>query len=158
MKYLDKKIVQSDPLNRDYRDTTVRLIDMAVKEIIIVVGEVGAYKFLDVRWSLEEAIDRGVRISIFAFNPRPDIRNRLIELGVKLYLGSEEPLQKYLVVDSKHWYIAKREEQEKRAGEAHFDDPKGASPFVKEFQEHVKDKKPAEKIAWEDPLLQLTQD
>lgn len=158
MKYLDKKIVQSDPLNRDYRDTTARLIDMAEKEIITVVGEIGAYTFLDVRWSLEEAIDRGVRVSIYAFNPRPDIRNRLIELGVKLYLGSEVPPQKYLVVDGKHWYIAKPEEQEKRAGEAHFDDPKGASPLVREFQRYIKDKKPIDKVAWEDPLLQLTQD
>jgi len=158
MKYLDKKIVQSDPLNRDYRDTTTRLIGIAEKEIIMVVGEIGAYKFLDVRWSLEEAISRGVRVSIYAFSPRSDIRNRLIELGAKLYLGSEEPRQKYLVVDGKHWYIAKPEEQEKRAGEAHFDDPKGASLLAKKFQEYIRDKEPVDKIDWEDPLLQLTQD
>lgn len=120
--------------------------------------EVGAYKFLDVRWGLEEAIDRGVKANVYAFNPRVDIRNRLIELGVRLYLGSEEPAKKYLVVDRKHWYVATPSEQEKRAGELYLNDPEGASRIIRKFQKYIKDKEPAQKVAWEDPLLRLLAD
>jgi sugar-specific transcriptional regulator TrmB len=157
MTCLRQKAVPFDPLNRNYRDTVTRLVDMAQDEIVMIVGEIGAYKFIDIRWGLEEAIARGVKVRVYAYKPRIDIRNRLVELGVKLYIGSEEPPERYIVIDGKHWYHA-APGREKRAGDVHFDDPKGSATIIQKFQEYIKDKEPADKCAWEDPLLELIED
>jgi hypothetical protein len=46
---LAKNIIKQSPLDEDFRRHTSELLSSAKKDILIIAGEVGSFKFLDLR-------------------------------------------------------------------------------------------------------------
>jgi hypothetical protein len=146
--------VHDDAFNTDYREKVIRLIELSRDEIIAIVGEIGVYRFADVRWSLENALDAGRKIRILASESKADryVVGRLVDLGAELYLSGSEPIEKYMVVDRKHWFGRSAVE---RVGEIHWNDTDGAMKIATKFEEDIKKVKqiPTNFDSGEDPLL-----
>lgn len=146
--------VHDDAFNTDYREKVIRLIELSRDEIIAIVGEIGVYRFTDVRWSLENALDAGRKIRILASESKADryVVGRLVDLGAELYLSGSEPIEKFMVVDRKHWFGRSAAEC---VGEIHWNDPEGATKIVMRFENDIKKvrKVPPSFDIGEDPLL-----
>lgn len=147
--------IPHDPSYREYRDILIYLIGNAYTEILARVGEIGAYRFYDIRSAAEEAISRGVDVSICAHDPSKDLVARASSHGVKLYLTDNEPEEKFTVVDKRHVLVSYPKQG--RAGTVYLNDKKMAKKYVDKFWKVVRDEKleptPYEKI--EDSLLTL---
>lgn len=147
--------ISSEPQYSAYRDTLVKLFSLAENEINALVGEIAAYRFLDVRWSAEAALDRGVKVTICAYNPSPDLQNRVLSSGGTLYLAKKESDEKFVVVDKKHVFVRTGEDRE---GKLYMNSPKVALSYLNKFQKFLIEAKatPAAKVRWrKDPLLFL---
>ncbi len=142
-----------------FRDYARQLIDSAREDILIITGEVGSYRFPDLRWAAERARTRGVSVKVYASKPSQRVVNGLLALGIEVYKGPPTK-DHYLVVDSKS-YIHSRPHPPvlgKREGEVHLNEPRSARKVVRKFQELVEKGRRVRKSDWtEDPLWKALQ-
>ncbi len=148
------KRIKTHPADEYFRDYARQLIDSARKEIRIITGEVGSYRFPDLKWAAERARKRGVSIKVYASKPSQRVVNGLLAQGVEVYKGQEEK-DHYLIVDSKSYIHSKPHPPVvgKREGELHLNEPRSTRRIVQRFERLVKQAKPLKKLDWtKDPL------
>ncbi len=148
------KKIRPDPTDEQFRSHASKLIDSARNEILIISGEIGSYRFLDLKWAAERARKRGVSIRVYASKPPQRIVNGLLARGIEVYIGP--PVRDhYLVVDGKSYIHSKPHPPVlgKREGEVHLNQPRRAKKVVSLFEELLAGASPVKKIDWEkDPL------
>jgi len=148
------KKIRPDPTDEQFRSHASKLIDSARNEILIISGEIGSYRFLDLKWAAERARKRGVSIRVYASKPPQRIVNGLLARGIEVYIGP--PVRDhYLVVDGKSYIHSKPHPPVlgKREGEVHLNQPREAKKIVSLFEELLAGARPVKRIDWEkDPL------
>ena len=65
------KTIKHDSTDENFRRDAASLIDSARKEVLVIVGEIRAYGFPDLKWAVERARKKGVSFRIYAANPPP---------------------------------------------------------------------------------------
>jgi hypothetical protein len=147
--------IEPSPTDDVFRKYVRELIDLANREILVIAGELGSYRFPDLRWAFRRAINRGVRIRIYASNPPQEIINGLLAHGCEIYVGKEVK-RHYLIVDSKSWVYSSphpRGVLGVRCGKAHINEPENAKKKVNHFNRLVSKAKKIKTVKWdEDPL------
>ena len=103
----DIRIARS-PADQEFRHAMIDLISTAKRNITIITGEFYLYeKFLDVRWAVDEALDRGVSLDIFLKGPHDIVRDSLVEGGAKVYISPEMALEDHFMsVDDRSYMIS----------------------------------------------------
>lgn len=152
------KIIKPSPTDDDFRKCVQELIDSAEKEILVIAGELGSYRFPDLKWAIKRAIKRGVKIRVYATNPPQWIVNGLLSRKCEIYVGKEVE-DHYLIVDSKSWVYSRphpRGVLGVRQGEAHINEPEKARKKVERFNGLIsKAKEKKTEIKWKDDPLWL---
>ena len=150
------EIIKKSPLDEVFRQSVLKFIDSARKEIIVITGEVGAFKYWDLRLGAKSARERGVAVKIYATNPPQGILNKLLMYGCEVYVGKKSPEKHYMVIDANSWVFSEEHPPGQigvRSGSAHKDDPRGAKKIIKLFNSLVTKAKKVERPDWEkDPL------
>lgn len=151
--------IRRDPTDEEFRSYACELIDSAKKEVLIIAGEVGSYRFADLKWAAERARERGVSIKVYASRPPQRIVNGLLARGIEVYVG---PVVRdhYLIVDSKSYIHSKPHPPilGKREGEVHLNEPAATRKIVRTFQEMLGRARPVKKIdGKKDPLWRALQ-
>jgi len=147
-------------LDREFRREMKNLIDSAEKEILVITGEAGSFEnYQDLRWAIQRAVDRGVKVRVFATSPRKAIVNKMISTGCEVYIGKEELGDHYTVIDRRVVVESKKHppgELGVRHGLGH-EDAKKAEDLAKRFENYVKRATKADMDEKEDPALKLLQ-
>jgi len=135
------RVVQykSDELDSEFRKYVIGLFEKAKKSILIITGEGAAFGYQDVRWALKDALDRGVKCSVYATDPL--YASKWLSYGVALYKGKEKVDDHFLVVDGVSYIHSFPHERKKigvREGEVHYGDASGAGGIVKKFKSLVR--------------------
>ena len=100
--------VACSPADQEFRKVMIGLIESARRRITIITGEFYLYeKFLDVRWAVDEALERGVELNIFLKGPHDIVRNSLVERGATVFISPDTALEDhYMSVDDKKYMIS----------------------------------------------------
>jgi hypothetical protein len=135
------RVVQykSDELDSEFRKYVIDLFEKAKKSIVIITGEGAAFGYQDVRWALKDALDRGVKCSVYATDPL--YASKWLSYGVALYKGKEKVEDHFLVVDGVSYIHSFPHERKKigvREGEVHYADASGAKKIARRFDSLVK--------------------
>jgi len=156
---LSLKTIKHDSTDENFRRDAANLIDSARKEVLVIVGDIRAYGFPDLKWAVERARKKGVSVRIYAANPPQQVVNGLLAKGIRVYKGSVMK-DHYLIVDSKS-FIHSRPHQPvvgRREGEVYVNKPAEARKVVKRFEKLVENSKPLTKVDWkQDPLWKALQ-
>jgi len=153
------KKISPSPTDEIFRKHVKELIDSAQKEILVVAGELGSYRFPDLKWAMNRALERGVKIRIYASRPTQGVINGLLSRGCEIYVG-EEIKDHYLIVDAKSWVHSKPHPPilGVRKGEAHINEPQKTKKLVAQFNQLISKAKPKKTLQWnQDPLWQALQ-
>ena len=153
------KKIKPSPTDEIFRKNVKELIDSAQKEILVIAGELGSYKFPDLKWAMKRALERGVKIRIYASRPNQEIINGLLARGCQIYVGKEIK-DHYLIVDAKSWVHSKPHPPilGAREGEAHLNEPQRAKKLVTQFNKLISKAKPKKTTQWnQDPLWNALQ-
>ena len=148
------KKINPSPTDEIFRQHVKELIDSAQKEILVIAGELGSYRFPDLKWAMRRALSRGVKIHIYASHPSQATINGLLSQGCKIYSGKEIK-DHYLIVDAKSWVHSKPHPPilGVREGEAHINEPQKAQKLVAQFNQLVLQAKAKKTAQWnQDPL------
>jgi len=150
------KKINSSPTDEDFRKHVKQLIDSAQEEILVIAGELGSYKFPDLKWAMRRALSRGVKIKIYATHPSQAIINGLLARGCEIHIGKEIK-DHYLITDRKSWVHSKPHPPilGVRKGEAHINEPQKAKKLIAQFNKLTLKAKTQKTIQWnQDPLWQ----
>lgn len=146
------------PLDREFRREMKKLVDSAEKEILVITGEVGSFEnYQDLRWAIQRAVKRGVRIRVFAISPRKATINKMLSAGCEVYIGKEDLKDHYTVID-KRVVVESREHPRGKLGVRHgigYENPKKAKEIAKRFDSYAKRAKRAKVEESEDPVVKL---
>lgn len=145
-------------LDRGFRREMKRLIDSAEKEILVITGEAGSFEnYQDLRWAIQRAIKRGVKVRIFAIAPRKAIINKMVSTGCEVYIGKEELNDHYTVIDRRVVVESKKHppgELSVRHGLG-YENKERAEKIAKVFDNYAGRARKAEVDEREDPALKL---
>jgi len=135
--------VACSPADQDFRKAMIGLIQNARRRITIITGEFYLYeKFLDVRWAVDEALERGVDLNIFLKGPHDIVRNGLVERGAKVFISPDTTLEDhYMSVDDKAYMISIAHPPfgiGVRTARLNSDGPKCAREIVRRFRKLTK--------------------
>ena len=156
---LSLKTIKHDSTDENFRRDAANLIDSARKEVLVIVGDIRAYGFPDLKWAVERARKKGVSVRIYAANPPQHVVNGLLAKGIEVYKG---PLMKdhFLIVDSKSFIHSKPHQPVagQRTREVYMNKPVAARKVVNRFEKLVEKSKPLTKVDWkQDPLWKALQ-
>ena len=150
--------IRKTEFDEDFRRKVRGLLDSAEKEVVIITGEGSSFGFLDLRHATERAVERGVKIKVYATNPVPEFLNKVLMLGGEVYQGKKKAGNHFLIVDGKDWVISKEHPPRvigKRQGEIHLNDRRSAKKILAEFSDLVKSAERVKTPIWDkDPLVQ----
>lgn len=153
------KKINSSPTDEIFRAHVKGLIDSAQKEILVIAGELGSYRFPDLKWAMDRALKRGVKIRIYASHPTQATINGMLARGCEVHLGKKIK-DHYLIIDNKS-YIHSKPHPPKlgvREGEAYLDEPQKTKQAVTKFKQLIAKAKLAKTTQWnQDPLWQALQ-
>jgi len=153
------KKISPSPTDENFRKHVKELIDSAQKEILVIAGELGSYRFPDLKWAMNRALKRGVKIRIYASRPNQTIINGLLARGCQIYVG-EEIKDHYLIADAKSFIHSKPHPPilGVREGEAYINEPEETRKTIDKFKQLISKAKPAKTTQWnEDPLWKALQ-
>jgi len=153
------KKINPSPTDELFRKHVKQLIDSAQKEILVIAGELGSYRFPDLKWAMRRALERGVKIRIYASHPNQTIINGLLARGCEIHLGKEIK-DHYLMVDAKSFIHSKPHPPilGVREGEAYINEPEKTRKTIDKFKKLISKAKPKETIHWnKDPLWEALQ-
>lgn len=85
--------------DRLFRERVLSLLQSAKRSVEVISGELGAYDFPELRGAAQEAANRGVKIDVYATDPRPDVAGRLRSSGVHVIVGAVRAYDHFLAVD-----------------------------------------------------------
>lgn len=148
-----RKIVRS-PVDEVFRRYVRELIDSAEKEILVIAGELGSYRFPDLKWAMRRACKRGVKIRIYASNPSQEIVNGLLARGCEIHIG-EEVRDHYLIVDSKSMVYSKPHPAVLgvREGKVYVNEPEEVKEKVEHFNGLISKAEKKVEVKWEEDTL-----
>jgi sugar-specific transcriptional regulator TrmB len=153
------KKIGSSPTDEIFRKHVTELIDSAQKEILVIAGELGSYRFPDLKWAMNRALKRGVKIRIYASHPKQAIINGLLARGCEIYLGKEVK-DHFLIVDAKSYIHSKPHPPVLgvREGEVYINEPQRTKKIINRFKQLISKARREKTINWnEDPLWQALQ-
>jgi sugar-specific transcriptional regulator TrmB len=81
--------INPSPTDEIFRKQVKELIDSAQKEILVIAAELGSYRFPDLKWAMNRAIERAVKIRIYASHPNQATINGLLAQGCEIHIGKE---------------------------------------------------------------------
>lgn len=149
------KEIEPSPTDDVFRKHARDLMDSAEDEILVIAGELGSYRFPDLRWAFIRARKRGVKIRVYATSPPQRIVNGLLARGCEIYVGKEVK-RHYLIVDSKSWVYSRPHPPGVlgvRQGKAHLNEPEDAKKKVDYFNRLISRAEQKTEIQWDkDPL------
>jgi sugar-specific transcriptional regulator TrmB len=148
------KKISPSPTDEIFRKHVKELINSAQKEILVIAGELGSYKFPDLKWAMDRALKRGVKIRIYASNPKQATINGLLARGCEIYLGKEIE-DHYLIVDAESFIHSKPHPPilGAREGKAYINEPQRTQKIIDKFKQLISQAKPKKTIQWnQDPL------
>lgn len=148
------KRIGPSPTDELFRKQVRKLIDSAQKEILVIAGELGSYRFPDLKWAMKRALERGVKIRIYASHPNQAAINGLVTRGCQIYIGKKIQ-NHYLITDAKSWVHSKPHPPilGVRQGEAHINEPQKAKKLVSEFNRLTSKAQRNKTVEWaQDPL------
>ena len=155
---MPQTIIKQSPFDNKFRRLVAGHIRNAKKSIKIVTGEISAYNYFDLRNAAEEAARRDVRIDVYASGPHRDIINRLIYHNINVYIGRDDPIQHFMIIDDKKVIVSQKEENRikptpmgNRKGKI-LDDSDEVKKYIQTF-EKLKENARKEKIQGIDPLV-----
>jgi hypothetical protein len=85
-----------------FREATRKLIHGAKHEIRIITGEISAYRFPELREAALNALERGVKVEVYANTPDDDVANELKSAGATVTIGKLAAANHYIVSDGSH--------------------------------------------------------
>jgi hypothetical protein len=152
--------INSDPFDIEFRTKVAEYIRKAAKNIKIVTGEISAYSFLDLRAAAEEAATKGIEIDVYAKQPDQDISNRLLRLGINVYIGNVDPLEHFMIIDNSEVIVSFKKENrtiptpigERRA--IITNESQEVKDYIKRF-EHLRSSAKNIEVSGEDPLVRI---
>jgi phosphatidylserine/phosphatidylglycerophosphate/cardiolipin synthase-like enzyme len=146
--------IERDPVDEVFRRYVRELINSAEKEILVIAGELGSYKFPDLKWAMRRACARGVKIRIYASNPSQGIVNGLLARGCEIYIG-EKAEDHYLIVDSKSMVHSRPHPPVLgvREGEVYIDEPEKVKEKVEHFNSLISKAEKKVEVRWEEDVL-----
>ena len=153
------KKIRPSPTDEIFRKHVKELIDSAQKEILVIAGELGSYRFPDLKWAMRRALNRGVKIRIYATHPTQAVVNGLVGRGCEIFVG-EKIKDHYLIVDNKSWVRSKPHPPilGVREGEAHINESQKANKLVAQFNHLISKAKAKKTTQWnQDPLWDALQ-
>lgn len=153
------KKISPSPTDEIFRKHVKELIDHAQKEILVIAGELGSYRFPDLKWAMNRAIERNVKIRIYASYPNQAIVNGLLARGCEIYLGKKIK-DHYLIVDAKSYIHSKPHPPilGVREGEAYINEPEKTRKTINKFKQLTSKAKREKTIQWnKDPLWKALQ-
>jgi phosphatidylserine/phosphatidylglycerophosphate/cardiolipin synthase-like enzyme len=156
---LSLKTTKHDSTDENFRRDAANLIDSARKEVLVIIGDIRAYGFPDLKWAVERARKKGVSVRIYAANPPQQVVNGLLAKGIQVYKGLVMK-DHYLIIDSKSYIHAKPHPPVvgRREGEVYLNKPAATRKVVKRFEKLVEKSKPLTKVDWkQDPLWKALQ-
>jgi len=153
-----KTSFKTSPQDEEFRRIMRDLIDKSEGEIIVVTGEGGAFRYYqELRWAIKRAIERGVKVKVYAKSPEQAMVNKLVDYGAEVYLGNEVPKDHYTVLDKKIVVESLEHEPDKtgvRKGLIH-SKPRKVKEKVSEFNGYIKNAVKAKIDRSADPLLKV---
>ena len=153
-----KTSFKASPQDEEFRRIMRDLIDKSEKGILVVTGEGGAFKYYqELRWAIKRAIERGVKVRVYAGAPEQATVNKLIDYGAEVYLGGTVPKDHYTVLDNRIVVESLEHEPRKRGvrrGLIH-SNPKTAREKASEFNGYIKNAVKAKTDRRADPLLKV---
>jgi hypothetical protein len=132
------KIERSEE-DKKFREIVKKLLDSAKFEIVIIAGELSSLYFPELWDSLKKAIERGVKVKIYAVEPPSNILRILKSIGCELKIGSKRPKDHFLVIDRKSCVISEKADVEiptigSRHGKYYPDNPSEAMRIIELFE------------------------
>jgi hypothetical protein len=126
------KIPQTDQ-DKTFREDVLDLIRNSRSSVQVIAGELGSYDFPELREAAHDAAARGVKIDVYANEPRPEVIAHLRNAGAHIVVGNLRAWHHYLVVDGKTVIVSLKHghvgptKTGTREGVLHRDDPSLAS-------------------------------
>jgi sugar-specific transcriptional regulator TrmB len=156
---MSKKVeYKSSSTDEEFRHLMHGLIDEAEKEILVVTGEAGAFKhYEDLKWAIRRAVQRGLKVKVYARTPEQSTINKMLSYGCEVYLGDVVPKDHYTVIDRKIYIESLEHEPRKtgvRKGSA-YSDPVKAKEKAREFSQYISKARKAKIDKTGDPLLKM---
>lgn len=146
-------------MDEKFRKVMRQVIDSSKNEILVITGEAGAFKhYYDLRWAIERAIVRGVKVRVYAKSPEQTTINQLIDHGCEVYLGEDVPKDHYTIIDKNTWVESLEHEPKKvgvRFGSMHIGDQKGAKKLCVLFNNLISKAKKAHYDKNADPIFKI---
>lgn len=147
-------------LDEDFRRAVLTLLEEAKTEALVITGEFSTLGyFQDLKASVRNAIERGVKFRVYLTEENWGVLNRLLNWGCEVYLGKEPEETHYLVVDKSSWMSSEehpRREVGVRSGEYKMRDPETAMKFVAKFDKLIENARRLKKPDWtKDPLAEF---
>lgn len=136
MSYIEIKRSDDD---LEFRKVVKELLDSAKREIIIIAGELSSLYFPELYKALENAVNRGVKVKIYAVEPPSNIVRTLKKLKCELIIGRKRPKDHYLIVDGKSCVISEKADVEfptigTRHGKYFLNNPSEAKKYAQIFE------------------------
>jgi hypothetical protein len=99
------KIPKSEE-DRLFRETVLAFLRSATRHVVVISGELGSYDFPELGAAAHEAVARGVRIDVYASEPRPSIVQTLRASGAHVVVGSIRAHDHFLAVDDERVVVS----------------------------------------------------
>jgi hypothetical protein len=82
-----------------FRAQVLELLRSAHHHVVVISGELGSYDFPELREAAHAATERGVKIEVYANEPRREVVEHLRGAGAKVAIGDLRAWHHYMVVD-----------------------------------------------------------
>lgn len=100
----------NSPEDARFRAAVLAQLQSAKSRIQVIAGELGSYRFPELRAAALERFRAGVRISAYANEPDPETLAELRSAGVDVTIGSLRSFHHYLLVDGSRVITSFKEE------------------------------------------------
>jgi len=110
VKLLNFEEIEPSTSDEKFRKAVKEAIDSAKNEVVVITGELGSYRFPELKQAAQQALDRGVKIKVYATEAAPsDDVAEIIKSGGELYIGKIRANNHYLVIDKKMVIVSEKE-------------------------------------------------
>jgi len=103
--------IPPSPLDEKFRKTVKEALDSGRNEIIVIAGELGSYRFPELKQAAQRALARGVRVRVYATKAAPseDVAE-IRKLGGEIYIGKIRIKDHYLIIDRNTLIVSEKED------------------------------------------------
>jgi sugar-specific transcriptional regulator TrmB len=128
--------------DEEFKKVMEEALDSAKKEIIVITGEFGAYKFPELKQKVHDALSRNVKMKIYANSPSPSDVKEIKEKGGEFYIGDISSKDHYTIIDNYIVIMSEKDgiEPPTKIGERHgctYEDPILAKKIIVYFNDLI---------------------